>query len=549
MQKNIYWLNEDSRKFLSKGYLNEGQTPESRIREIAETAEKYLGIEGFADKFEGYMHKGYYSLSTPVWTNYGNKKGLPVSCFGSYIPDDTRGICDKIGEVAIMSKMGGGTSAYFGDLRPRGSDISTGGKTDGPVRFMEWFDKTAQIISQGSARRGSFVAYLPVEHPDVKEFLQIRDEGNPIQEMSFAVTITDKWMQEMIDGDNEKRKIWGAIIKKRFESGFPYVSFIDNANNFAPQVYKDKGLKIKASNLCNEIQLFSDQENSFVCVISSINLRHWDEIVKTDAVETLIYFLDTVNEEFVIKTESEKYLSSAHNFAKTQRALGLGVLGWHSYLQKNMISFESLEAKIKNNQIFKKIREKCDAATIELAKILGEPELLKGYGRRNVTTMAIAPTTSSSFILGQVSPSIEPENSNYYVKDLAKGKFTYKNPYLLKLLEEKGKNNKEIWNVILTKGGSVQYLDFLSRQEKDVFKTFGEISQKEILIQAAARQKYIDQGQSLNVMIPHDVPAKDVSKLMIFAWEEKIKGLYYQRSSNPSQQLGRDILACKSCEA
>jgi len=546
---NIYWLNEDSRKFLSKDYLENGITPEKRIRQISEAAEKILGINGFADKFESYMRKGYYSLATPIWTNFGNKRGLPVSCFGSFVPDTMEGILDKASEVGIMSKMGGGTSGYFGQLRNRGAKISVGGESSGPVHFMELFDKIATVVSQGSARRGAFAAYLPVEHPDIKEFLRIRDEGNAIQEMSFAVTITDEWMKEMITGDKNKREIWGAIIKKRFETGFPYVSFIDNINNNAPQVYKDKNKKVFASNLCNEICLSSSESESFVCVLSSVNLLHWDEIKNTDAVETLVYFLDAVNQEFVDKTDGIKHMSAANNFAKNQRALGLGVLGWHSYLQSKMIGFESIRAKSLNSSIFKAIREKCDDATTTLSKKFGEPELLKGYGRRNVTTIAIAPTTSSSFILGQVSPSIEPLNSNYFVKDLAKGKFTYKNPYLIELLEKKGQNNKQNWDSILVRGGSVQHLDFLSEDEKDVFKTFSEISQKEIIIQAGARQKYIDQGQSLNLTIPHTASPKDVSQLMVFAWENGVKGLYYQRSSNPAQELVRSILTCKSCES
>lgn len=543
------WLNKHSRIFLERGYLEDGVTPEARVRKIAETAESYLGIAGFADKFEDYMSRGFYSLSTPVWTNFGNDRGLPVSCFNSYISDTLESILYKASEVGMMSKMGGGTSGYFGDLRCRGSKISVGGESSGPVHFMEIFDKMADVISQGSARRGSFAAYLPVEHPDIEEFLMIRADGHAIQNMSIGVTITDNWMESMINGDKDKRKIWGKIIKKRFETGYPYIQFHDTVNNSAPKVYTDKKLTIKSSNLCSEIELFSDEKNSFVCVLSSINLVHWDEIEKTDAIETMIQFLDAVNEEFVIKSSKVPYMSSAHNFAKTQRALGAGVLGWHSLLQSKMIPFESIEAKQLNNKIWKTIRDRSDKATEELSKILGEPELLTGYGRRNVTTLAVAPTTSSSFILGQVSPSIEPENSCYYVKKLAKGSFTYKNPYLKSLLKDKGYDDDETWKSILIRGGSVQHLDFLSNHEKDVFKTFGEISQKEIIIQAAQRQKYIDQSQSLNLMIPPDTKPKDVSDLIIEAWRLKVKSLYYQRSANPVQQLARSILTCASCEA
>jgi len=681
--KRYSWLNSHSRIFLERGYLKEGVTPEQRIREISDNAEKILNIKGFSDKFENYMSSGFFSLSTPIWTNYGNERGMPISCFNSHVNDQMHDILYKVAEVGMMSKLGGGTSGYFGDLRQRGAPISVGGESSGPVHFMELFDKTAEVISQGSARRGSFAAYLPVEHPDIEEFLQIRSEGHPIQNMSIGVTIGDEWMKSMIGGDKDKRKIWAKIIQKRFETGYPYIMFSDTVNNNGPQTYKDHNLKIKSSNLCvapdtlintkeygyvrissivnqninvfnglewsettivktgidrtlltvllnngtyltctpehkwyildnnieiekrtkdlqindkttvinrdlttstayivdiiasknadtycvnepkrhrvdfngiltgncSEINLASDEKNSFVCVLSSLNLLHWDEIKETDAVETLIYFLDSVNEEFVQKSKDIRFMESAHNFAKNQRALGMGVLGWHSLLQSKMVGFESMQAKLLNTEIWKTIRSRADKATEELAELYGEPELLKGYGRRNVTTLAVAPTTSSSQILGQVSPSIEPLNSNYFVKKLAKGNFTYKNPYLKKLLKSKNKDQDDIWKDILIRGGSVQHLDFLTDEEKEVFKTFGEISQKEIVIQNIQRQKYIDQTVSLNLMIPPNCPAKQVSELLIYGWENGIKTFYYQRSSNPAQELTRNILTCNSCES
>jgi ribonucleoside-diphosphate reductase alpha chain len=449
----------------------------------------------------------------------------------------------------MMTKVGGGTSGYFGDIRPRGSKISTGGVAEGAVRCMELFDNVAKIISQGSARRGSFAAYLPIDHGDFDEFMKIRSEGHSIQEMSIGVTIPDGWMQSMIDGDKEKRRRWGAVIKKRSETGYPYVFFTDNANNQAPQVYKDKEYKINASNLCSEIFLPSSKDESFVCCLSSLNLLWWDEIEKTDAVETMVMFLDAVMTEFVEKTKDSRLMEAAHNFAKNHRALGMGVLGYHSYLQSKMIAWESMDAHFENIAIFSEIRKRADKTSEELAAMFGEPEVLKGYGRRNTTTLAIAPTTSSSFILGQVSPSIEPLNSNYFVKNLAKGQFTYRNPKLEEVLESKGKNDKETWKSILIHGGSVQHLDFFTDHEKNVFKTFAELSQKEVVIHAAQRQQYVDQGQSLNLMIPAGTKPKEINELMIFAWEQGIKSLYYQRSSNPSQDLARSILTCSSCES
>ena len=548
MTKKYTWLNEDSRTFLKRGYLKDDETPEERIEQIGLAAEKYLNIKGFADKFDGYMAKGFYSLSSPIWSNFGRKRGLPISCFGSFIPDNMEGILNKLSEVGTMSKVGGGTSGYFGDIRARGAEISSGGNATGVHHQLTVFDSLINYVSQGNVRRGSFAAYLPIDHPDIEEFLKIKSEGNSIQDLSIGVCIPDDWLNKMIAGDKTNRNIWSLIIKKRFESGYPYIFFTDTANNQAPKVYKDKGLKINASNLCSEIFLSSSAEESFVCDLSSINLEKWDEIKDTDAIETLIYFLDAVMTEFINKTEGIKFMEAPRKFAISQRAVGLGVLGWHSYLQSKMVPFESMDAKFLNSGIFKTIREKCDIATTQLAEIFGEAPLLIGYNRRNSTTMAVAPTTSSSFILGQISPSIEPLNSNYFTKDLAKGKFTFKNPHLTELLKQKDKDTPSVWKDILLHGGSVMHLDFLTDDEKNVFKTFGEISQKEIVIQAGQRQKFIDQGQSLNLMIPPNAKPKEVSELILFAWEQGVKSLYYQRSANPAQELARNILNCTSCQ-
>ena len=546
---DIYWLNDDSRKFLERGYLLPGETPEQRIIDIAQKAQEYLGIEGWADKFIDYMHKGFYSLSSPIWSNFGRERGLPISCFGSYIPDDMEKILGKIAEVGTMSKVGGGTSAYFGDVRPRGAEISTGGTSTGVHHQLTVFDALTNYISQSNVRRGSFAAYLPIDHDDIEEFLGIRGEGNTIQDLSIGVTVSNEWMESMVAGDKQKRSIWGKVIKKRYESGYPYIFFSDNANDNAPQVYKDKDKRIHASNLCTEIFLSAEEDESFVCDLSSLNLAKWKEIAETDAIETLTYFLDAVMTEFINKTRGVKNMESPHKFAMTQRALGIGVLGWHSYLQQESIAFESIEAKLQNSLIFKTIQERTTAASKEMAIEYGVPSLMEGYGLRNSCLVAIAPTTSSSFILGQISPSIEPLNSNYFTKDLAKGKFTYKNPELTKVLISYDKNDNATWRSILQKGGSVQHLKFLSDHEKEVFKNFGEISQKEILIQAAQRQKYIDQGQSINMMVPPSTKPKEVNELIVWAWENGIKSLYYQRSANPAQELARSLNECTTCES
>lgn len=546
---NWWWANEDSRTFLSRGYIDGNMTVEERVREIAKTAENILDIEGFSDKFYHYMSRGYYSLSSPVWSNFGTKKGLPISCNGVWIDDSIDSILAKVSEVGMQTKMGAGTSGYLGHIRPRGSEIKTGGKADGPVHYANMFETTVDIISQGNVRRGSMAVYLDVESPDIMEFLECREEGSSIQNLSLGVCVGDQWMTEMIEGDAVKRSVWARILRKRRESGYPYIFFKDTVNNNAPRVLRDKERKIWASNLCSEIALPSSEDESFVCNLASMNAVMFDEWQHTDAVETMIYFLDAVMEEYIDKTENIKFMESSHNFAKRWRALGLGVLGWHSYLQSKLIAFDSFDAHMETIKISKFIDDKSLEATKELALEYGEPVGMLGYGERNLTRTAIAPTTSSSFILGQVSPTIEPLASNYFTKDLAKGKFTYKNPFLKKLLEEKDQDTFEVWESILKKGGSVQHLEFLSDDEKGVFKTFSEIAPISIVQQAAARQKYIDQAQSLNLLIHPDVPAKDVNALIIEGWRLGIKTFYYQRSANPAQELVRNIMECSSCEA
>ena len=547
--KDFFWLNDDSRTFLSRGYIDGDKTAEERIRDIGEAAADILNSYEFSDKFCTYMARGYYSLSSPVWSNFGTTKGLPISCNGVYVEDRMESILGKTAEVGMQTKMGAGTSAYLGSLRSRGTAINTGGTADGPVHFANLLETTVDIIAQGNVRRGSCAVYLDIESPDILEFLDTREEGSTIQNLSLGVTIGDEWMQSMIDGDADKRTVWARVLRKRRESGYPYLFFKDTVNNNKPQVLKDKERTIWASNLCSEIALPSAHDESFVCNLASMNLLTYDEWKLTDAVETMITFLDAVMTEYIRKTRGIQFMESSHNFAVRWRALGLGQLGWHSYLQSKGIAFESFDAMLLNTEIAKTIKERSIRASQDLAQKYGEPEGMKGYGLRNLTVAAIAPTTSSSFILGQVSPSIEPLASNYFTKDLAKGKFTYRNPYLKDVLAKHEKDNEETWVSILKRGGSVQHLDFLTQDEKDVFKTFSEISPLIIVQQAAARQKHIDQAQSLNILIHPDVSAKDVNALLIEGWKLGVKTFYYQRSANPAQELVRDIMNCAACEA
>lgn len=549
------WVNETSQKFLDRDYLLPGQTVEERVRIISDRAEALSGINGFSDKFFDYMSRGWISLSTPCWTNYATTRGMSVSCFGSY-PDDTMdSILYTAAEVGMLSKFGGGTSGYFGALRPRGSKIKNNGNSFGSVHFMQLFDKVSNIVSQGSVRRGQFSPYLPIEHDDFDEFIEIGTDENAIQELKHGVIVSDRFMEEMINGNTEWRRRWAKVIQVRTEVGYPYVLFIDNANKARPDVYKEKEMYIKASNLCSEIMLPSTPDESFTCVLSSLNLLYYDEWKDTDLVEVMVTFLDTVCTEFLMRIdeldgEARNFMKRVYRFTERHRALGLGVLGWHSLLQSKMIPWDSKDAAKLNYQVFKNIQGQAIKASKKLAEELGEPLLLKGKGMRNTTLLAIAPTKSSSTILGQVTQGIEPEFSNMYVKDNAKVKYVHKNPILKEFLSAQGKDTVDVWASIKDRGGSVQHLEFLSDHEKEVFKTISEINQQSIIDQAAIRQEYICQGQSLNVMINPETPTKEINQLYIYAWKNGIKALYYQYSASAAQEFARDKLleGCAACE-
>lgn len=549
-REDFYWLNDESKLFLSRGYIDSGITAKQRYRQISDNAERILNIPGFSDKFYNYLAKGYYSLSTPVVVNFGNEKGLPISCYGSYLNDDLGNIFDTIKEVAVMNKLGGGTSGYFGKLRSRGTPISTGGDSNGSFSFLQIFDTTVSVVNQGNARRGMFAGYIDIDHADIEEWVNIQTEGNPVQDIYWGVNVTNKFLDKVKKGDKQARNLWAKILDTKNKTGVPYLHFIDNVNDNKADIYIDKNIPIHASNLCCEISLPSNSDWSFVCCLMSMNLEHYEEWKETDAVETAIYFLDSVMTEFIDKAKKYEGMEKAVRFAEENRALGLGVLGWHTYLQKHMIPFDGFRAMQKNNEIFKLIRERSYAASEEMGKLYDYPAIMEGFHspRRHATTMAIAPTKSSSYILGQVSQGIEPYKTNYFIKDVAKTKSVFKNPQLVKLLEEKGKNTDEVWTDILKHGGSVQYLDFLTQEEKDIFKTFEEISQLTVIQQAAQRQKYIDQSQSVNVTIHPDTPLKDINALYLQAAELGVKGIYYQFSSSAAQTFNRELLTCSSCE-
>lgn len=546
------WLNDASQKFLERDYLLPGQTVDERVNQIVDRAQEILGIEDFAKHFKENLQKGWYSLSSPIWTNFATDRGLPISCFGTNIDDSMESILKAHSEIGIMSKFGGGTSAFFGKVRERGAPIKEGrnGESSGAVHFMQLFDQAINVISQGSSRRGQCAAYLPIDHPDFDEFMTIRTEASTIQSLSTGVCVSDDFMERMMNRDPEAGRRWAKVLSSRSETGYPYIFFEDNANNFTP--YVDTHYRINHSNLCSEIMLPNSDDESFVCDLSSMNVRYYDEWKNTNAVELLTFFLDAVMTEFIEKADGVWGMERPVKFAKRHRALGIGWLGWHSYLQSKMIPFESIQARGLNQEIGQFIQDRALHASRFLAAMFGPCEALKEYGVddvRNTTLTAIAPTKSSSFIIGQASECVEPIRSNYYIRDVQKGKFTIKNPKLMEVLEEHGRNDDATWRSILEHGGSVQQLDFLTDHEKNVFKTFAEISPAEIIAQAAQRQRFVDQGQSVNLIIHPSVPVKDVNQLLIDAWKSGIKSLYYQMSVNAAQEFVRDINRCVLCEA
>ena len=554
MKEKYWWLTEESQAMLERGYLLPNQTVEEKLNVICKYAASFYKDEvGLKERFLEIFERGWCSLSSPIWANFGEDRGLPISCFSSFVPDDLDKIYGTLHEVAMMTKLGGGTSGYFGKLRPLGTPIKGGGISSGLMSFTELFDTTTKVVSQSGVRRGAFAAYLDIDHPEIEEFLKVKDKGHSLQTINTAVSVSDEWMKQMKDGDKEKRELWAKILKSRREKGIPYIFFSDTANRNKPQIYKDTNSTIHSSNLCSEIFLPTSEMESFVCCLMSMNLSTYDEWKNTDAVRLAVMILDAVMSDFIKKTKNLPYMQRAHNFAVRHRALGLGVLGWHSLLQQKMIPFESFEAQQLNTSIFKYLKEKSYEASIELGEKYGYAPIFEDVEttdtkRRNTTLMAIAPTTSSSSILGQVSPSIEPYASNYFVAGLAKGSFSRKNTELEKLLESKGENTEDVWKNIIQNQGSVQQLGFLSENEKKVFKTFQEISPLAIIQQAAARQSFIDQGQSVNLKIPSSMGIKDINTIHMEAWELGLKSLYYQRGTSVAKEAVLEMMECKSCE-
>jgi ribonucleoside-diphosphate reductase alpha chain len=537
------WLSEESQQVLGKGYLLPGETPRDMWKRCSLTAEKFLKLSGIGEDFMEMFWLGYLGGSSPVLSNFGTNRGLPVSCYSHTIKDDTNNIFSHLKEVAALSKHGGGVGSYFGELRPSGSPIRGGGKSGSIVDWMRLYDRTAAIVSQGNTRRGSFALYVPIDHPDLMDALRSKDhsQGDPRNfiDSNLAVTIQDKWLDEMLSGDKEKQAVFSEVLKSRMISGSPYLMFVDNANNQAPECFKKRNLQIVASNLCSEVMLPMDENHSFTCILSSINLAKYDEWFNwrgrntgKTVPELGIYFLDAITEEFIHKAERIPSMGRAIRFTKKARALGLGSMGLHALYQSRGLPFASKASRELNIEVHRYIDEMTLKASRDMAAEYGEPEWCEGHGVRHATRTAIAPTKTNSVICGAVSEGIEPLVANLFTAGNAKGTFVRHNPYLEAHLESIGKNTQDVWGSILDERGSVQHLDFLSTQAREVFKTAREIDQFEIIKQAADRQRFICQGQSTNLFVDPEAPAEYLMRLHLSAWKMGLKSLYYLKSSS-----------------
>ena len=552
------WMNEVSLATISKGYLLAGETPKTAYKRVADTIAKRLDRPELANKFFRYIWKGWLNLASPVLSNTGTDRGLPISCFGIDTPDSIRGIGLTNAELMRLTSLGGGVGISLSRVRGRGERIGDGstGQSEGVVPWAKIYDSTIIATNQGAVRRGAASVNLDINHPDIHEYLEIRrPKGDPNRQclnLHQAVIVDDSFMQRLEHREQEAMDLWVKILKSRVETGEPYIMFSDNVNNANPPAYKKNNLDVTMTNICSEITLFTDEEHSFICCLSSVNLTKYDEWKNTDLIETAIYFLDGVLEEFLAKTSGRESLVRPHRSAKKGRAVGLGVLGWHTLLQNKRIPFASVAATSLTHQIFSDMRTKAEAASRKLADEYGEPVWCRGTGMRNTHLLAIAPTVSNSTIAGGVSAGIEPIPANVFTFNSAKGTFIRKNKALEEYLEERGHNTEEVWDQIMKDRGSIANLpeDVMPAEDKPIFLTFAEINQLQLVEQAAVRQKYIDQTQSLNLAFdPTDSP-KFINEVHQTAWRLGIKTLYYLRTDSViNGDIGsRTSLDCLSCD-
>jgi len=562
-------------KTISKGYLLEGETPKDAYWRVATTVARRLGRSNLASKFFDYIWRGWLNLATPVLSNTGTDRGLPISCFGIDVGDSIQEIGMKNLEMMLLAKHGGGVGVGLNMIRPAGANINQNGTSDGVVPFAKIYDSTIIATNQGSVRRGAASVNLNIEHDDFDEWIEIREPKGDVNRQCLnlhqCVVVGDKFMRRLEEGDTEARRKWGKVLQKRKATGEPYIMYKGNINKQNPEAYKQNGLKVHMTNICSEITLHTDESHSFVCCLSSLNLAKYDEWKDTDLIYTATWFLDGVLEEFIQKAKNMRGFENTVRSAEKGRALGLGVLGWHTYLQQNGIPFEGLLAQFETRKIFSQMKIESERASRDMAEQMAEPLWCVGTGMRNTHLRAIAPTVSNSKLSGNVSAGIEPWAANVFTEQTSKGTFIRKNKELGKVLRKIGINNKETWDKILADGGSVQdiseldnwvYVDGkLTKLEdvtettqvdkvKDVFKTFKEINQLELVRQAGIRQQYIDQSVSLNLAFPSVATPKWMNAVHLEAWKQGVKTLYYTRTESvlrgdiAEQAMDPECLSC-----
>ena len=541
------------KKTIAGGYLLDSESPKDAYERVCNTVAKRLDKPELAKTFYEYIWNGWLCLASPVLSNTGTDRGLPISCFGIDVADSIIDIGQKNLEMMLLAKHGGGVGIGINQIRPAGAKIKGNGTSDGVVPFCKIYDSTILATNQGSVRRGAASVNLNIEHPDFDEWLEIREPKGDVNRQSLnlhqCAVVGDKFMRRVESGDVEARKRWGKLLQKRKATGEPYVLFKGNTNKNNPTAYKQNALKVHMTNICSEITLHTDENHSFICCLSSLNLAKYDEWKNTNIIHDAIWFLDGVLEEFIQKAKYRKGFENSVRSAEKGRALGLGVLGWHTYLQERGLPFEGLLSQYETRKIFSQIKIESERASMALAESYGEPLWCVGTGMRNTHLRAIAPTVSNSKLSGNVSPGIEPWAANIFTEQSAKGTFIRKNPTLESVLENNELNTKEIWDKILADGGSVQDIEGLSKDTKEVFKTFKEINQLELVRQAGIRQQYIDQSVSLNLAFPSEASPKWINKVHMDAWHKGIKTLYYMRTESVlrgdiAQSAMEDCVAC-----
>ncbi len=558
------WADADVyKKTIQGGYLYNGETPKEAYRRVAKAVAKRLKKPEMAETFFEYIWKGWLCLASPVLSNTGTDRGLPISCFGIDVADSIYDIGTKNLEMMLLAKHGGGVGIGINQIRPSGTKITDNGTSDGVVPFCKIYDSTILATNQGSVRRGAASVNLNIEHADFEDWLEIREPKGDVNRQSLnlhqCAVIGDKFMRKLTAGDKVARRKWGKLLQKRKATGEPYIMFKGNVNKNNPPAYKDNALKVYMTNICSEIALHTDENHSFVCCLSSLNLARYNEWKNTNLIYDSVWFLDGVMEEFIQRSKGLKGFENSVRSAEKGRALGLGVLGWHTYLQQKAIPFEGLLSQYETRRIFSQIKIESERASMALAEEFGEPLWCVGTGFRNTHLRAIAPTVSNSKLSGNISPGIEPWAANVFTDQSAKGTFIRKNPTLEKVLEENKLNTKKIWNQILKDEGSIQGVKALEKitlgdhdiPVKEVFKTFKEINQLDLVNQAGIRQQYIDQAVSLNLAFPSEAEPKFINKVHLDAWKKGVKTLYYMRTESV---LRGDIAAsatnegCVSCD-